>query len=335
LDHDCDEDNTNGFAIGVACAVGVGICEEVGVTVCSADGVGTECDAITSAPLVGEVCGNGADDDCDGEVDETGGVASVTVGSVSMGDPLFDYGRCDIVSGLAPHCAAMEFTIENTGAISIPASAAIEAYAVDGGTRTSLSAPMAIGRTVSPGERETFVLCWDNALPLTQVDIGASLAGICGTAEDATTTGDYDIAACGDEVCDGFDNNADGRVDELPEACPSPIEICVRDSEVSDEYVCVAALQGETCELSGCPSGETCALSLCVDGCAIDNECASNQVCTDGECSGRPETNTNRLMASGDPEDFSLGGCASSSSRPDVWFAGLVLLGLVARRRRR
>jgi hypothetical protein len=229
----------------------------------------------------------------------------------------------------------VEFIIENTGSTPIPTSAAIEAYAMDGGSRSSLSPPAAIGRVVAPGATATFVLCWDNSLPLTQVDVGVSLSGICGTADDATDTGDYDLAACGGEECDGFDNDADGVADELPDACGSPTQICVFDSAVSDAYVCVEGLEGESCESAGCPSGETCAEGACVDGCASDDECASNQVCTDGECSERSVPDTGLSMEGGDPEDPAQSGCASSSSRPNVWFAGMVLIGLMGRRRRR
>ncbi len=334
LDHDCDGNNTNGFSVGVPCTAGIGLCQESGVTVCSADGSGTECDATAGVPLAEEICGNSVDDDCDGEVDETGGDASVAVVSVSMGDPLFDYGTCDITAGSSPRCAAVEFTIENTGTIFIPASAGIEAYALDGATRASLSTPATIGRTVAPGATETFVLCWDNALAWTQVDVGVSLSGICGTAEDATDTTDYDLAICGGESCDGFDNDADGEADELPEACGSPTQICVFDSAVSSEYLCVEGLEGETCEIAGCPSGETCTDGVCFEGCSTDGECASNQVCDDGACSERPVADTGLPMEGGDPEDPAQGGCATSSSQPGGWLVGLALLGLVRRRRR-
>ena len=67
VDNDCDGDTDEGFDVGAPCTRGVGACRTEGVTACTPDG-GSEC----AAELLGgtaEVC-NGADDDCDGEVDE-------------------------------------------------------------------------------------------------------------------------------------------------------------------------------------------------------------------------------------------------------------------------
>jgi RHS repeat-associated protein len=66
-DDDCDGTTDEGFVLGEACVIGVGLCRSEGQTICGADG-GTTCDA---PPQVGrlELC-NGLDDDCDGEIDE-------------------------------------------------------------------------------------------------------------------------------------------------------------------------------------------------------------------------------------------------------------------------
>ncbi len=69
LDNDCDGGVDEDFAgLGSACSVGVGACQAAGSTVCSADGLGTGCDAVAGTPGT-EIC-NGIDDDCDGAVDE-------------------------------------------------------------------------------------------------------------------------------------------------------------------------------------------------------------------------------------------------------------------------
>ncbi len=68
VDDDCDSDVDEGHALGDACTAGVGNCEAAGVTICSADELGVECDATVGSPVT-EVCDGTVDDDCDGTVD--------------------------------------------------------------------------------------------------------------------------------------------------------------------------------------------------------------------------------------------------------------------------
>ena len=68
-DDDCDGEIGEGFDAGAPCAAGIGACRAQGEMICTADGLGTVCDA-EPRPAADELCANGADDDCDGEVDE-------------------------------------------------------------------------------------------------------------------------------------------------------------------------------------------------------------------------------------------------------------------------
>ena len=70
LDDDCDGTVDEGFDVAAECTVGQGICETFGLRVCAADGASTACDAVAGEPEAVEFCGNGADDDCDGQTDE-------------------------------------------------------------------------------------------------------------------------------------------------------------------------------------------------------------------------------------------------------------------------
>jgi hypothetical protein len=75
LDNNCDgavdEDFTN---LGTGCTAGIGACEATGSYICSADGLGTECDASPGTPGVegpsgDPTCGDTIDNDCDGTTD--------------------------------------------------------------------------------------------------------------------------------------------------------------------------------------------------------------------------------------------------------------------------
>ncbi|QDG53122.1 hypothetical protein FIV42_20965 [Persicimonas caeni] len=71
VDNDCDGQIDNGFTNkGTSCTVGQGACENTGVYVCTQDGSGTECDAIPGSPATTDTCGDGIDNNCDGQVDE-------------------------------------------------------------------------------------------------------------------------------------------------------------------------------------------------------------------------------------------------------------------------
>ncbi|MCB9525413.1 MAG: hypothetical protein H6702_18835 [Myxococcales bacterium] len=73
-DNDCDGRADETFAVGEPCTRGTGVCERPGTTVCGGRGQLT-CDAVPGFPA-DEAC-NGADDDCDGQVDEAFQVGEV------------------------------------------------------------------------------------------------------------------------------------------------------------------------------------------------------------------------------------------------------------------
>ncbi|HRE92206.1 MAG TPA: MopE-related protein, partial [Myxococcota bacterium] len=69
VDNDCNGFTDEGFNdLGTTCFVGNGACRRFGVRVCSADGSGTECNAIAGTPTT-EIC-DGVDNDCNDRVDE-------------------------------------------------------------------------------------------------------------------------------------------------------------------------------------------------------------------------------------------------------------------------
>ena len=70
FDNDCDRETDEGQGLGTTCAAGVGACRRNGVLVCDEASGETRCSSEPAEPAEHEVCGNGADDDCDGSVDD-------------------------------------------------------------------------------------------------------------------------------------------------------------------------------------------------------------------------------------------------------------------------
>jgi len=69
-DNDCDGVIDNGMMKDAPCWEGVGECRVDGLASCQGES-GLVCDAVAKEPSEEERCGNGLDDDCDGEIDET------------------------------------------------------------------------------------------------------------------------------------------------------------------------------------------------------------------------------------------------------------------------
>jgi hypothetical protein len=91
LDNDCDGDADEDFVgqaglegLGEPCSLGVGACAAPGTLVCGDAENPVRCDAVVGQPGV-ELCGDGVDNDCDGETDE---------GYPQLGD------RCEVGVGL-------------------------------------------------------------------------------------------------------------------------------------------------------------------------------------------------------------------------------------------
>lgn len=186
IDNDCDGVVDNGFESG-SCTVGIGACEASGEYVCVDDNTAA-CNATAGTPG-DEVCGDGVDNDCDGEVDEDDAVDAPTWYADNDGD---GYGDPD--DSLRQCDKPLGYVADNSDCDDADANLyeALPGYAdLDGDGYTA-------------GGAQT--LCTDGSLPSGYV---AARNG-----EDCNdNAGDVNPGV--DELCgDGVDNDCDGDTDD-------------------------------------------------------------------------------------------------------------------------
>ena len=237
LDNDCDGSVDETFAdLNQVCAAGVGACQRIGLVACTPDGMATECTARPIPPQA-EVC-DGLDNDCNGATDEgfagLGTACSVGIGACEARGVVRcsadgAAARCDVVAGapMAETCDGLDNNCN--GRID-------EGFA-------GLNAPC------SDGE------------------------GACRVQGVGVCTPDGAAVACnvvaGDgspEVCDGIDNDCNGRIDELFANVGRPCEAGRGACRAAGVFVCAPGGGGTVCNAQPDePAAETC------DG--LDNDC--------------------------------------------------------------
>ena len=186
VDDNCDGVADEGFGVGDACAAGLGVCHRNGHTICDLSGhVG--CDALAGDPTA-ETC-NGLDDNCNGLVDDQ----PAGVGQA-----------CD--TGLAGVCAAGTQSCEAGGLRCVP-HVVPQVEACDG-LDNDCNGLVDDG----PGGGALVQDCYEG--PAGTQGQGICVGGLrtCAAARFGACVGQVLPAAT--DVCDGVDNNCNGRVDD-------------------------------------------------------------------------------------------------------------------------
>jgi hypothetical protein len=180
------------LATGAACSAGVGACMRAGTVEC--DGAATACNAVPAAPTM-EVC-NGADDNCDGTIDEDPAcvlclaLPTVNVGSLTHtgGDRDFDGNGPDV-------SISVDWTLAGTQVSAracVTARETVADWTAATGCQSVLSverSPTAIDAVLDPPFRRTYR---DSNHGCESLAGGAGVSGL-------TCVGD----TSGDDVCAG------------------------------------------------------------------------------------------------------------------------------------
>jgi hypothetical protein len=193
LDNDCNGQADDGLGLGERCVVGVGDCQNTGVRVCGADGA-VVCSAQPGRPRP-EVCDD-RDNDCNGQTDDGLGLGDrceVGIGECRRAG----VNVCSVNGGVVCGAVAGEPQAEACDALDNDCDGQVDDGNPGGGQACDTGNPGVCARGVRVCEVGRFV-CQQTGQP-------------------------------GREVCDGVDNDCNGRTDEaanggsLTQACYSGV----------------------------------------------------------------------------------------------------------------
>ncbi len=285
----CDgiDNNANGSADeGFECKLGTSLqcqttCGSIGTTVCQA-GSCTWSDCTPPA----EVCGNGIDDNCNGKTD--------CADSACMGITACQVESCDGIdnngNGIADE--GFECKLGTTGLCQTACGSTGMITCVAGCTWSACQKPAENCNNGGDEDCDGKVDCHDPdcaSAPhcqCTPPNIGADcmIAGEfsecdpskrcnCSFLWDYTATGNF--TCVNQEVCNGFDDNANGQVDETFTCVKNSTQSCITTCNSTGQKTC-----GSTCEWGSCqPPVENCTNGK-------DDDCDGKADCADPDCVG-------------------------------------------------
>lgn len=239
LDDNCSGETDEDFEVGVSCIVGLGQCQDEGLTACLKDGTGVYCVAEEGEKGT-EFC-NGKDDDCDGEVDEELGTTTCGLGECVHAIDNCVGGEdqvCDPMDGVQPEsCDGKDNDCddeidEELGTTTCGLGECMHTipFCQDGAVLECDPFEGAVDETCNGLD--------DDCNGLTDDGLGVTTCGLGPCNHSVLNCVDGEVQVCDpmlgsiDEVCNNADEDCDGVVDnDLTQACSTicggGIETCV------------------------------------------------------------------------------------------------------------
>jgi hypothetical protein len=205
VDNDCNGQIDEGFELGRTCAVGVGACRSEGVTRCNVSFVGVACDAQPGRPGA-EVC-DMVDNDCNGKIDDVmidGAGTAASCGSCGVACPRrANAGAACVMGGCVSTCAPGFVDLDRD------ASNGCECAVSSGGKEVCDGLDNDCNGRVDDGITETTY-----GGPPGTLGVGVCAPGVR-VCRNGMLTDDKPARLPSAEVCDGLDNDCNGKVDEV------------------------------------------------------------------------------------------------------------------------
>ena len=205
IDNNCNGLTDEGFGVGVDCAIGVGACQVERKTVCSASFVGVVCGGTAGAPQP-ETC-DGVDNDCNGRIDDVPG--GTTTGDVA------NCGACNVACATAPNSVpscVMGGCVSTCTAGFVDAdrspSNGCECQLTNGGVEICDGVDNDCNGVVDDGAGAV-----NYPGPAGTMGVGVCVAGVQ-VCQGGTLTQAQAPRLPSSEVCDGVDNDCNGKVDD-------------------------------------------------------------------------------------------------------------------------